>query len=138
MLTKAFIFNAHHQGLRLSIGRCRCYFFPHPLSQLLVTALRSIPANYPHEFSRTKTAQCERSEARPPPPTSPRTRAVLRPGMGGGYGRARHFGSAVSPYLESSQLEIEGESQAKIPAAVAGEDRDNASICGEWREISSR
>lgn len=102
MLTKTFIFNAHHQGLRLSIGRCRCYFFPHPLSQLLVTALRSIPANYSHEFPRTKTAQCERSEARPPPR---RTRAILRPG--GGDGRARQFGSAVSPYLSSSQLEDE-------------------------------
>ncbi|KAK2867394.1 hypothetical protein Q8A67_025511 [Cirrhinus molitorella] len=101
--------NVSEEGLRLSIGRCRCYLFPHPLSQLLVTALRSIPANYPHEFPRTKTALCERSEARPPPPPWRRTRAVLRPGMGGGDGRARHFGSAVSPYLASSQLEDRGE-----------------------------
>lgn len=39
--------------------------FPHPLSQVLVTALHCIPANYPHELQRTKTAQCGGSEAQP-------------------------------------------------------------------------
>lgn len=39
--------------------------FPHPLSQVLVTALHCIPANYPHELRRTKTAQCGGSEAQP-------------------------------------------------------------------------
>lgn len=69
------------RGLRLSIGRCAAIFFPHPLSQLLVTALRSIPANYSHEFPRTKTAQCARNEARPTPKT---TRVIPRPGRGEG------------------------------------------------------
>lgn len=37
--------------------------FPHPLSRVLVTALHSIPANYPHELLRTKTAQYRGTEA---------------------------------------------------------------------------
>lgn len=138
MLTKTFIFNAHHQGLRLSIGRCRCYFFPHPLSQLLVTALRSIPANYSHEFPRTKTAQCERSEARPPPR---RTRAILRPG--GGDGRARSGTSIrISRLSVPLIVSVRGWTQRRVKSSkdpsCHGEDRDYAAICGECREISSR
>lgn len=58
-------------------------FFPHPLSQVLVTALHCIPANYPHELRRTKTAQCGGSEAQP--------RLSARDG------ETRHFASAPVP-----------------------------------------
>lgn len=54
--------------------------FPHPLSQVLVTALHCIPANYPHELRRTKTAQCGGSEA--------------QPRLGARDGETRHFASA--------------------------------------------
>lgn len=57
--------------------------FPHPLSQVLVTALHRIPANYPHELRRTKTAQCGGSEAQP--------RLSARDG------ETRHFASAPAP-----------------------------------------
>lgn len=58
-------------------------FFPHPLSQVLVTALHCIPANYPHELRRTKTAQCGGSEA--------------QPRLGARDGETRHFASAPVP-----------------------------------------
>lgn len=57
--------------------------FPHPLSQVLVTALHRIPANYPHELRRTKTAQCGGSEA--------------QPRLGARDGETRHFASAPAP-----------------------------------------
>lgn len=57
--------------------------FPHPLSQVLVTALHCIPANYPHELRRTKTAQCGGSEA--------------QPRLGARDGETRHFASAPAP-----------------------------------------
>lgn len=57
--------------------------FPHPLSQVLVTALHCIPANYPHELRRTKTAQCGGSEA--------------QPRLGARDGETRHFVSAPAP-----------------------------------------
>lgn len=62
--------------------------FPHPLSQVLVTALHCIPANYPHELRRTKTAQCGGSEAQPQ--------------LHACDGETRHFASAPAPQTTSS------------------------------------
>lgn len=65
--------------------------FPHPLSQVLVTALHCIPANYPHELQRTKTAQCGGSEAQPQ--------------LHSYDGEARHFASAPAAQSTSSASE---------------------------------
>lgn len=65
--------------------------FPHPLSQVLVTALHCIPANYPHELRRTKTAQCGGSEAQPQLHTC--------------NGETRRFASAPAPQTTSSASE---------------------------------
>ncbi len=65
--------------------------FPHPLSQVLVTALHCIPANYPHELRRTKTAQCSGSEAQPQ--------------LLSCDGETRHFASAPALQTTSSASE---------------------------------
>lgn len=65
--------------------------FPHPLSQVLVTALHCIPANYPHELRRTKTAQCGGSEAQPQ--------------LHSCDGKTRHFASAPALQTTSSASE---------------------------------
>lgn len=65
--------------------------FPHPLSQVLVTALHCIPANYPHELQRTKTAQCGGSEAQPQ--------------LHSCDGETRHFASAPALQTTSSASE---------------------------------
>lgn len=68
--------------------------FPHPLSQVLVTALQCILANYPHELRRTKTAQCGGSEALPQ--------------LHSGDGETRHFASAPALQTPSSASEETG------------------------------
>lgn len=65
--------------------------FPHPLSQVLVTALHYIPANYPHELRRTKTAHCGGSEAQPQ--------------LHSCDGETRHFASAPAFQTTSSASE---------------------------------
>lgn len=65
--------------------------FPHPLSQVLVTALHCILANYPHELRRTKTAQCGGSEGQPQ--------------LHSCDGETRHFTSAPALQTTSSSNE---------------------------------